>query len=701
MSQSQSLLIELGTEELPPKALKTLSAAFSQGISNALTDASLLSDDSKITSYATPRRLAILITGVAPSQADFSQLRKGPSVAAAFDADGKPTRAVLGFAKSCGVEIGDLGREKSKKGEWLVFEQSVSGKSIAECAQAALDATITQLPIPKRMRWGDKTAEFVRPAHWLLALYGDAVLELNALGLSAGHTSLGHRFHHPQAITVDHADSYFDTLQTAFVSADFAQRQALIKSDCEALAKKIKGQVVLSPDLLDEVTGLVEWPVAILGEFNADFLDVPREALIASMKDHQKYFHLTDSAGKLLPNFITVSNIDSRTPEKVLSGNERVLNARLSDAQFFWRQDKQRSLQSYQARLEKLLFHVKLGSVADKTRRLESVAEQYARLIGGDTKDTKRAASLCKLDLLSNMVGEFASLQGTMGRYYAQLENESDVVSDAIEQHYWPKFSGDRLPTSKPALALALADRFDTLVGIFAAGEKPSGVKDPYALRRAALGILRILIEEKLDLSLQTLLKISIDAYSGTADIQVRPDEHTQSELNKFILDRLRAYYTGQGFKPNVFNAVAAVHPDRAYDFDQRLRAVSDFFKHEKSAATALAAANKRIANILKKLPDQAAKYDRGLFSETAETALSEALDSVREPTEKAFNSQAYTSGLALLAKLEQPVNDYFDQVRVMDDNKAIRNNRLGLLSELRGLFLLAADISHLVVETS
>ncbi len=695
---NQSLLIELGTEELPPKALKQLSDAFSATLSESLQAAGLLSDNTHVKSYASPRRLAIWMSEITDTQEDFSQIRKGPAVAAAFDDNGEPTRAAQGFAKSCGVEVADLGREKTDRGEWLVFEQNIAGKSITECAQEALNAAITQLPIPKRMRWGDKSAEFVRPVHWLIALHGETILELSALGLKANNTSRGHRFHHRDIIVINHADDYAGELRRCYVLADFSFRQERIKQQCEALASEAGGIVVLDPALLDEVTGLVEWPVSLLGKFDPAFLDVPREALIASMKDHQKYFHLTDKHGELLPAFITVSNIESSTPEKVLTGNERVLHARLSDGQFFWEQDKSHPLEDNAERLEQLLFHIKLGSMADKTRRLQNISGQLAKLIGADVVATQRAASLCKLDLVSHMVGEFASLQGTMGRYYALHDGEDKLVADAIEQHYWPKFAGDKLPESGESLALALADRLDALVGIFASGEKPTGVKDPYALRRAALGVLRILIEKQLDIPLQTLLEITVGAYQGDS-VKVSPDAETNTQLSQFILDRLRAYYASQGFDINTFNAVAAVEPARVYDFDRRIHAVSEFFQTEQSAATALAAANKRIANILKKEGVTANQYQVNLFTEAAEHELARVLESLQKSTRKSFVRQQYAQGLAELAQLQTPVDSFFDDVRVMDDDENVRNNRLGLLGALRELFLQVADISHLNVE--
>jgi glycyl-tRNA synthetase beta chain len=694
-----SLLIELGTEELPPKALKKLADAFSATLSESLGAAGLLSSNTQIRSYASPRRLAVWMSEVADTQPDFSQTRKGPAVAAAFDEHGEPTRAAQGFAKSCGVDIADLSRDKTDQGEWLAFEQTIAGKSITECTQQALDTAITQLPIPKRMRWGDKSVEFVRPVHWLLAMHGETILELSALGLEASNLSRGHRFHHRDTIVINHADDYIDELRRCYVLADFAVRQDRIKQQCATLASEAGGIAILDPSLLDEVTGLVEWPVSLLGKFDAAFLDIPREALIASMKDHQKYFYLTDNKGELLPAFITVSNIQSTAPEKVLRGNERVLHARLFDGQFFWEQDKSHPLGDNAERLAQLLFHVKLGSMADKTRRLQVISGQLAELTGADVAATQRAAGLCKLDLLSHMVGEFASLQGTMGRYYALHDGEDSVVADAIEQHYWPKFSGDKLPESGESIALALADRLDALVGIFATGEKPTGVKDPYALRRAALGVLRILIEKQLDIPLQALLQITIDAYKADTELDINLESETQAQLRQFILDRLRAYYASQDFDINTFNAVAAVDPARVYDFDRRIRAVSDFFESEKEAATALAAANKRIANILKKAGVETSQYDPALLTEAAERELASVLESLQKSTRAAFDNQQYAKGLAELAQLRAPVDRFFDEVRVMDDDVKIRNNRLGLLGALRDLFLQVADISHLNVE--
>ena len=695
---NQSLLIELGTEELPPKALKNLADAFCSTLSESLRTAGLCSDKTRIKSYASPRRLAIWMSDMADTQKDFSQMRKGPAVTAAFDDNGEPTRAAQGFAKSCGVGVADLGREKTDQGEWLAFEQTIAGKSIGECAQYALDAAITQLPIPRRMRWGDKSVEFVRPVHWLLALHGEMILKLNTLGLKASNTSRGHRFLHRDIIVINHADDYSDELRRCYVLADFSTRQARIKKQCEALASKAGGTAVLDPVLLDEVTGLVEWPVSLLGNFDPAFLDVPREVLIASMKDHQKYFHLTDTRGNLLPMFITVSNIESTAPEKVLTGNERVLHARLSDGRFFWEQDKLHPLEDNAERLEDLLFHVKLGSMADKTRRLQHISGRLAEIIAADTSATQRAAQLCKLDLVSHMVGEFASLQGTMGRYYALNDGEDKVVSDAIEQHYWPKFAGDKLPESSEAIALALADRLDALVGIFATGEKPSGVKDPYALRRAALGVLRMLIEKQLDIPLQSLLDITASAYEDAEMNDLLNAQDTLSDVKKFILDRLRAYYA-RDFDTNTFNAVAAVEPARVYDFDRRIHAVSAFFESEKSAATALAGANKRIANILKKQGAQNHQYDSSLFTESAEQELASILESLQSSTRAAFKNQQYADGLTELAQLQAPVDTFFDSVRVMDDDETIRNNRLGLLGALRDLFLQVADISLLNVE--
>ncbi|MFT5275649.1 MAG: glycyl-tRNA synthetase beta chain, partial [Saprospiraceae bacterium] len=485
-----SLLIELCTEELPPKSLSKLSASFCASLTETLLQNELITASTEWQAFASPRRLGILIKDVSAQQQDRSQQRKGPALQAAYNDAGEPTKAAMGFARSCGVEVADLVKSETDQGTWLTFEQSIKGKNITEIAQEALDTAIKNLPIAKRMRWGNSTEEFVRPVHRLLALHGSTIIELTAFGLQASKQTLGHRFHCSEPIDIETADSYETTLLgQGKVVANSESRKELIRRDAEQLAKNAAATVILGDDLLEEVTGLVEWPVTIMGEFDTDFLNVPTEALVASMKDHQKYFHLVDSSSNLLPHFITVSNIESQQPDRVVSGNERVLRARLADGMFFWEQDKATPLAAKGAQLGNVLFHVKLGSVADKVQRIADVAQFIGERTGANNAVIKQAASLCKNDLVSDMVGEFPSLQGTMGRYYAAHDGETSLVADTIEQHYWPKFAGDKLAKSPEAIALAMADRTDTLVGIFATGEKPTGVKDPYALRRASLGI--------------------------------------------------------------------------------------------------------------------------------------------------------------------------------------------------------------------
>ena len=701
MSERQSLLIELLTEELPPKALKKLAEAFAEGIQAALIEAGVMDKSTEPTWYATPRRLAVHLTDILAKQADRSEQRRGPSLQAAFDDQGNPSKAAEGFARSCGVAVGDLDHLETDKGAWLVYQQSVSGRSIDHITQEALDLSIQRLPIPKRMRWGDKSVEFVRPVHGLVALFGERVMEISVLGQTAGRETRGHRFHHPDLASFDHADDYATALKRAKVIADYKERQEFIRDRSEALAKESGGEVQIDPALLDEVTALVEWPNVIIGDFDKAFLQVPNPALIASMKDHQKYFHVMnkDVVDDLLPKFITVSNIESSNESRVRQGNERVLRARLADARFFWETDKQQTLASRLDSLKGVMYHVKLGSVADKTTRIAALSRTIAMMIDADPEEAERAALLCKADLVSDMVGEFPSLQGIMGRYYADNDDEPPGVAFAIEEHYLPRHSGDELPLDGVSQAVALADRLDTLVGIFATGEKPTGDKDPYALRRAALGVLRLLIEQKLDLALVDILDASIETYQLTPDIKVKPDTSTRNQVLTFILDRLKAYYQTQGYSVHEFNAVAEVHPARAYDFDQRILAVNKFIHDDSNAAKSLAAANKRISNILKKAPANIPAFSAKLLVDPAEQRLAATIDQIEAKAKHLFDKAAYREGLSLLSTIRQPVDLFFDEVMVMADDEVLRNNRLALLSRLRDLFLRVADISYLNTE--
>jgi len=695
---SANLLIELGTEELPPKALKVLAESFSRSVSLSLIEAGVVSEKpDSVQFYAAPRRLAVLIKDVESSQKDRVEQRRGPSVSAAFK-EGEPTKAALGFARSCGVEIDQLGREVTDKGEWLCYAIQVTGLSLTALVNKALEQAVKQLPIPKRMRWGDSDQEFVRPVHWLLALHGLNTLEVSVLGLNADNKTRGHRFHVPGQITVPSADDYVSTLlEQGKVQVDYAARQAAIKTQVEVLAKNETAQAVMHPALLDEVTGLVEWPFAIYGQFDSKFLEVPTEVLVSSMSDHQKYFHLVDEQGRLLPGFITISNIQSNEVSRVRAGNERVLRARLSDAEFFWQADQKLKLDDRISSLKRVLFHKKLGSVHDKVSRMKVLAQSIAGQIGADPKQVDRACDLCKTDLVTDMVGEFPELQGTVGRYYAANQGEVNIVAKAIEAHYQPRFAGDDLPQGEVAQCLAIADRLDSLAGIFACGEVPSGDKDPFGLRRASLGVLRIMIESGLELDLYELVKQAVDGFS---EMDLGNNDDVAEKITSFVFERLRAYYQPFGFDTEEINAVMAVQPSRPLDFDHRLHALHDFVANQSDAALSLAAANKRIANILVKQKSKlVSEVQPSLFKEKAEGALFDLVNQSASAAQLAFSNSKYSEGLLELSALKSPVDAFFDEVMVMDEDLAVRANRLALLHSIRALFLNVADISLIQVE--
>ena len=689
MTTSNDLLIEIGTEELPPKALQTLSNAFTDGVVAGFKKASL--EAQEIVSYATPRRLAVLLKGIPEKQQDQLTERRGPAVKAAFDADGNPSKAAQGFARSCGVEVDALDRMKTDKGEWLVFKQAVAGQSTAELTAELVSKSLATLPIPKRMRWGSSELEFVRPVHWILMMLGDQEITGNVMGISAGKQTFGHRFHHPAAIELNHATDYADALeQTGYVIASFAQRREAVRKQAEAAAVELGGIAQIDSHLLDEITALIEWPIAVSGSFDQKFLDIPQECLISSMQDHQKYFPVVDQSGALLPHFITISNIDSSNPAAVREGNERVINPRFSDAAFFWEQDSKSSLESYREATKKITFQKQLGTLFAKTERVAALSEDIAKQIGANTSDAYRAATLSKCDLMSDMVGEFAELQGIMGRYYAQQDGETKAVADAMQQQYQPGFADDVIPTSTTGKILSLADRLDTLLGIFAIGMKPTGSKDPYALRRSAIGVLRILIEGKLSLDLKQLLKSAASNFAE--DIKAA---NAVNESFAFVMERLRTYYKDQGIAGDVVDAIASVNPQRPLDFDQRVKAVTEFRKLE--AAEPLAAANKRIGNILKKVEtDIPQSVDTALLTEEAEKALYQTILDQTEKVTPLFSDAKYTEALSSLAALRDDIDGFFDKVMVMVDDDALKNNRLALLQQMRGLFLHIADLSRL-----
>jgi len=695
MSQ-KTLLVELGTEELPPKTLKKLSKAFSSELINGLLEAELISqtEASAAQPFASPRRLALTVPAVIAAQPDQTIERRGPAVQAAFKDDGEPTPAALGFAKSCGVDIADLQRLKTAKGEWLSYSIEETGKTLTELIPGIIDQTIKRLPIAKRMRWGAGTAEFVRPVKWLIVMHGKEVLPATVLDVESSNTTQGHRFHSDGELVISNADSYEQSLlDQGHVIASFEKRQALILEQVNASAKSVGGAIEDNPALLDEVTGLVEYPTAVIGDFATGFLDVPQECLISSMRDHQKYFHVVDAQSKLMPNFITVSNIQSKNPAQVRSGNEKVLRARLSDAEFFWRTDQKSSLESRIERLGNVMFHAKLGSVLDKTQRIETFAGQLAAQMNGDQKLAQRGARLAKADLVSDMVQEFDELQGIMGHYYADREGENPIVGECIEQHYWPKFAGDQLPASVEAQAVALADRIDSCVGLFSAGEIPTGDKDPYALRRTALSILRILIEHGHPFSLPDLIEQSSQVYASQQSIDI--SAQTKTQIVTFIRGRLTAFYQAQELATTTINAVMACEPDSPLDFERRVKAVHSF--SQRAEAADLAAANKRISNILKKQDtDVSNTVDESALSESAEKVLNSAIKNIESDCASLFESGDYQQGLEKLASLRTPVDDFFEHVMVMSDNESERQNRLALLKRIQSLFLCVADIALL-----
>ncbi|PHS26405.1 MAG: glycine--tRNA ligase subunit beta [Methylophaga sp.] len=687
---TRDLLIELGTEELPPKALKKLSSSFETSIKQGLEKAKL--GFSSIRSYAAPRRMAVVVNDLETSQQDRLVERRGPAVTAAFDDDGNPTKAVQGFARSCGIEVEDLEKMETEKGAWLVFKQQQTGAETASLIPDILQQALIDLPIPKRMRWGDLPGEFVRPVHWLVLLFGDDVIPLELLGVTSGRDTFGHRFHHPEAIRIQSAQTYAPQLETqGHVLVDMSARREAIRGQVLDLATKLGGEAVLNEDLLDEVTGLVEWPVALSGSYDKRFLELPDEALISSMEEHQKYFAVRDKLGDLLPYFITICNIESRDPAQVVAGNERVILPRLSDSAFFWETDRKRPLADRQQQLKTIVFQNKLGTVFDKSARVAKLAAVIAAEIGGDAALAERAALLAKCDLVTEMVGEFPDLQGIMGRYYARLDGEHDEVAEALDEQYLPRFSGDKLPATKTGQAVSLAEKLDTLVGLFGIGQPPTGVKDPFALRRAALGVLRIVIENKLDIDLQTLLKQAQQGF----DTQLTEDNVTEKVLHYFF-DRLRGYALDQAVKADVFESVLAVQPTKPLDFMQRLHAVAEFRKLEQ--AEALAAGNKRIGNILRKndAEGEGAIVDNKLLIEPAEQALAEKLATVTQQVKPLAEQADYAGVLSALADMRDTVDGFFDQVMVMADDEAVRNNRLALLNQTRALFLGVADISVL-----
>jgi glycyl-tRNA synthetase beta chain len=700
--ERRDLLVELGTEELPPKALRTLELALAEALRTRLTQAGLTF--SALESFATPRRLAVHIRRLAEKPPDQLVKRRGPPLSASFDAAGEPTRAAVAFAHSCGVALESLTRERDAKGnEYLGFQGLKSGAATVTLLPGLLQQSLDALPIPRRMRWGSGEAQFVRPVHWLLLLFGREVVPASVLGVEAGGVSYGHRFLvADKPLRIGSPAVYARTLLTrGKVVAAFAQRRASIREQVERLAASLAGRALISDALLDEVTALVEWPVALAGQFEARFLSLPREVLISTLQEHQRYFALENDSG-LLPWFITISNIDSLDPDVVRAGNERVVRPRLADAAFFWEQDRRQALAERRAGLDSVTYHDKLGSLGARTDRIAVLAAAIAEQIGADGGETTRAAQLAKCDLLTAMVGEFPDLQGIMGRYYALADGEPARVAEAIGEHYLPRGAGDALPGSSLGDAVALADKLDTLAGIFASGQKPSGNSDPFGLRRAAIGVVRIVLEHRLDLDLTGLIERAVR-------LQPVPDIDTQAAgvaaaVQAFVMERARAQYleraADNGISTEMFDAVLATRPVALLDFDARLRALVGFVARPEAAS--LAAANKRIANILRKSEtaapggSPAPAIDDALLREDAERELRQALLALREQVAATVGARDYARALDLLAQLAPAVDAFFDRVLVNDPDPALRNNRLALLAELRALFSGIADLSRL-----
>lgn len=681
---AQDFLVELGTEELPPKALATLGDAFLAGIEKGLQAAGLNYTAKHV--YAAPRRLAVLIRNLDTQQPDRSINVDGPPRQAAFDAEGNPTQAALGFAKKCGVELSDIDQSGAK----LRFSQHIPGKATTSLLPTIVEDSLNDLPIPKRMRWGARREEFVRPTQWLVMLFGDEVVDCTILAQTAGRESRGHRFHHPENVRISAPANYQEDLRKAYVLADFAERRELISKRTAELAMQQEGTAIVPPALLDEVTALVEWPVPLVCSFEERFLEVPQEALITTMQDNQKYFCLLDVDGKLLPRFITVANVESRDPKQIIEGNEKVVRPRLTDAEFFFKQDKKQPLESFNERLQNVVFQAQLGSVFDKAERVGKLAAFIAGKIGGDAQRAARAGLLSKCDLATEMVGEFPEMQGVAGYYYALNDGEPEDVALALNEQYMPRGAGAELPSTLTGAAVAIADKLDTLVGIFGIGMLPTGSKDPYALRRAALGVLRILIEKKLDLDLNDAVEFAVAQFGAKVK-----SAGLAEQVLEFIFDRLRARYEDEGIDVATYLSVRALKPGSALDFDQRVQAVQAF--RQLPEAAALAAVNKRVSNLLSKAEGAiATQVEPKYFDNANEFSLYSAIQQADQAVQPMAASRQYTESLARLAALREPVDAFFEAVMVNAEDASVRANRYALLSRLRGLFLGVADISLL-----
>lgn len=687
---ARDFLVEIGTEELPPKALPELERAFRDGVAGGIDAAGLAHGE--VESFAAPRRLAVLVRALASSQPEQEIKRRGPPVSAAVDAAGKPTRAGESFAASCGIAFAALSRVREGKGEFLFYSGRKAGAGTVTLLPAIVQAALDALPIPRRMRWGAGEAQFVRPVHWIVMLFGAETVPATVLDTLSGNATRGHRFHAPAPIPLTAPADYAEALLSrGKVIAGFAERRGKIRAGVEATAAAIGGRAIVGDALLDEVTALVEWPVPLAGRFEDRFLELPREVLISTLQDHQRYFAVEDASGHLSPWFITVSNVESREPAQVRAGNERVVRPRLADAAFFWQQDRREPLAARLPALDAVTFQAKLGSLGAKTQRIVAISGTISANFGWNVGHTKRSAELAKCDLLTALVGEFPELQGTMGACYAAADGEAEAVVTAIREHYLPRGAGDALPETGPGTAVALADRLDTLAGIFAIGQKPTGTRDPFGLRRAAIGVLRILIEKRIDLDLRSLIDAAV-ALQPVANASAADDVYG------YVMERLRAYYLeqpGTRYTTEMIDAVLATAPHSPLDFDARLAALADFLARPEAAS--LAAANKRIANILKKAEGfTPAAVDASLLQEPAERALATAIATATPGVAAAAAKRDYAAALSAIATLRGVVDDFFDGVMVNAPDETLRRNRLSLIASLQGLVSGIADLSRL-----
>jgi len=685
---TQNFLVEIGTEELPPKALKTLATSFADNVEAELNQAGLSFD--KIEWFAAPRRLAVKVLNLATQQPSKEIEKRGPAVSAAFDAEGKPTKAAEGWARGCGITVAQAERIATDKGEWLIHHAKIEGQPTKNLLNGIVANALTKLPIPKPMRWADKTVQFIRPVHTVTMLLGDELIKGEILGVASARTIRGHRFLGEKEFEIQHADQYPQLLrEKGSVVADFNERKAEILAKSQAKATALGGVADIEESLLEEVTSLVEYPNVLAAKFEERFLAVPAEALVYTMKGDQKYFPIYDKDGKLLPHFIFVSNINPEDPTAIIEGNEKVVRPRLTDAEFFFKTDLKQKLVDRLPRLETVLFQQQLGTLKDKTDRIEQLAGEIAKQIGADEAKAKRAGLLSKCDLMTNMVFEFTDTQGVMGMHYARHDGEDEEVAVALNEQYMPRFAGDELPKSLVASAVALADKFDTLTGIFGIGQAPKGSADPFALRRAALGALRIIVEKNLPLDLEDLVKKSTALFGDKLT-----NQNVVADVVDFMLGRFRAWYQDEGIAVDVIQSVLARRPTRPADFDARVRAVSHF--RTLDSAEALAAANKRVANILAKAEGDIGAIDVALCVEPAEQVLAQSVLSLAKEVQPLIAQGEYTAVLDKLAGLRQPVDNFFDNVMVNAEDAKLRQNRLAILNTLQGLFLQVADISLL-----